>query len=1028
MVTINILDIISSAKKVDKTVSIIEEKLFPDTRTELEKRLQKFYNGVVDDFKKIYPDSEKDYKKFLGKTKEVKRDLVRKNRQQFAFYDAQNFINLFLSFHLFIAGKEPDINQKIIDEIKKNEKILYTKQAVDDFTGLFNAKLFNDAELRLFLLPYSFDRESRKLDDIIELLNKIARLPEEIRAVSTQLNEISEKLADNSATTHTSAEIKKQNTISDTSDNNVILQDVNADKINLYQNIHTGSPEITTFLLAQIKRRYKVKLYNVPAPNKLFTGRENKLKEIHKNLQQGNNILLFKGYGGIGKTTLAIEYCNRYKSDYDHIFWIVFDGNLKSSVEKLYSDLSIIPDENKSLADMVLAKINNLSGKKLLVIDNFFTEDNKIINELRNFLPNVKKLLTSRKAIEQGWLVKLEIEKMPKEDAKEMFLNYYGYGGTIDDDKLDTLMELVDYHTFTLELSAKLLKEAGKETDIDELIAAFKGVNNDIANYSVTTNYTYEELKINGYLNKLFDLSNLDEDKIKVLRYFAVLPVDFMPYDEIKQVLKPEETLNFKKQLNELDKLSWLQRQKIDDDEFYRCPPVIRQFILNKYPPEFGYYKNIVLHLIEKYAHLYRKNPVLAFKWLPYGSSLLYNLKEENEKTATLSNNISLIYKAKGDYDRALEYASKDLKITEQVLEENHPDLANSYNNISTIYHTKGDYDRALEFALKALNIFEQVLEENHPYLATLYSNISMIYRDKGDYDQALEFALKALNIFEQVLEENHPDLATSYNNISMIYQDKGNYDRSLEFALKALKIREQVLEENHPSLATSYNNISMIYQDKGNYDRSLEFALKALIIYEQVLEENHPHLATSYNNISMIYKDKGDYDSALEFALKAFKIREQVLEENHPDLATSYNNISVIYKAKGDYNRALEFALKALKIREQILDKNHPDLATSYNNISLIYHAKGDYFRALEYAFKASKIFEQVFDENHPSLATLYNNLAHLYYKIGEKQKAYGYICKAVAILQKKLAAGHPYLKSAEENKAYLERELGIN
>ncbi|RUM58030.1 MAG: tetratricopeptide repeat protein [Persephonella sp.] len=57
----------------------------------------------------------------------------------------------------------------------------------------------------------------------------------------------------------------------------------------------------------------------------------------------------------------------------------------------------------------------------------------------------------------------------------------------------------------------------------------------------------------------------------------------------------------------------------------------------------------------------------------------------------------------------------KALKIRKKELDENHPHLANSYNNLGLLYKDEGDYEKAEEFYLKALRIVEKVLGENHP-------------------------------------------------------------------------------------------------------------------------------------------------------------------------------------------------------------------------------------------------------------------------------------------------------------------------
>ena len=119
-----------------------------------------------------------------------------------------------------------------------------------------------------------------------------------------------------------------------------------------------------------------------------------------------------------------------------------------------------------------------------------------------------------------------------------------------------------------------------------------------------------------------------------------------------------------------------------------------------------------------------------------------------------------------GEYDRAIEFYERSLKITLAVLGENHPDTATSYNNLGSAYDRKGEYDRAIEFYERDLKIKLATLGENHPYTATSYNNLGNAYRSKGEYDRAIEFYEKALQIFMDTFGADHPHTQLVLGNI----------------------------------------------------------------------------------------------------------------------------------------------------------------------------------------------------------------------------------------------------------------------
>ena len=99
--------------------------------------------------------------------------------------------------------------------------------------------------------------------------------------------------------------------------------------------------------------------------------------------------------------------------------------------------------------------------------------------------------------------------------------------------------------------------------------------------------------------------------------------------------------------------------------------------------------------------------------------------------------------------------------------------MATSYNNIGVVYKAKGEYDKALEYYQKSLAIRLKQLGPDHPDVATSYNNIGLVYDNKAEYDKALEYYQKSLAIRLKQLGPDHPDVANSYHNIAFALQSQ---------------------------------------------------------------------------------------------------------------------------------------------------------------------------------------------------------------------------------------------------------------
>jgi tetratricopeptide (TPR) repeat protein len=248
-------------------------------------------------------------------------------------------------------------------------------------------------------------------------------------------------------------------------------------------------------------------------------------------------------------------------------------------------------------------------------------------------------------------------------------------------------------------------------------------------------------------------------------------------------------------------------------------------------------------------------------------------------------------------------------------LGEEHRSVAVSYNSTGNVYRAKGDFERALEYYHKSLRIGIKILGEQDPAVSAFYFNIGVAYYDKGDYERSLEYFLKSLSIDLQTLGEEHPSIATSYNNIGNIYHDKNDYEKALEYHRKALDLRIGILGEQHIDVAESYFSIARVYAFQGDPEKALEYHRKALSIEQQAMGEEHYLVAESYFHIGNVYFDKGSFDEALDYYNKALTLQYQTLGEQHPGVAVTHQQIGKVYQKRNEIRQALAHYQKTLMI-----------------------------------------------------------------------------------------------------------------
>ena len=105
-----------------------------------------------------------------------------------------------------------------------------------------------------------------------------------------------------------------------------------------------------------------------------------------------------QGMGGVGKTALAVEYANRFRSLYDGVWWCPAEtrAGLMTSLAALATELEVASPEEADIEKAAKAALRRLAEQGdiwLLVYDNVATPE-----EIAGLLPaaGARALITSR--------------------------------------------------------------------------------------------------------------------------------------------------------------------------------------------------------------------------------------------------------------------------------------------------------------------------------------------------------------------------------------------------------------------------------------------------------------------------------------------------------------------------------------------------------------------------------------------------------------------------------------------------------
>ena len=680
-----------------------------------------------------------------------------------------------------------------------------------------------------------------------------------------------------------------------------------------------------------------------------FVGRADECRQMDSLLKNRRKPVILWGFGGMGKTELAIEYGRRYQqAGRGKVFFVRFSGTFRDTligpVADAFSGYRKVdpatrkPKPQEQILQEVLQMLGEYGRDDLLIIDNVDHSDqdfDQLTTEesYKKLLGLPIRLVLTTRTEQEG---QVQVGPLDKEELRTIMRRFCS-ASIASDAELDALIDAVNGHTLAVELMARMLRadRRMKPVALLERLNTVGGLNREkdvriSSQKDRTKEGSGEKERIYEHLRILFDCSGLDDIEQMLLRHGFLIP-DMGMDSTLFLDCEPEDAAE---SLDQLISLGWLQESQ-GENRVLTMHPLVREVVWGELQPD-GDNCDAFLDALE---NQYNSNEAHSSRNLEQMAEIFARAAEilpmKQTDQAFWWNESGYLFGELGVYSRQLDCDQKALAIREKVLPSDHLALAVSYNSVGYAWGKLGEHLKELSFIYQALVIWEKALPPDYLDLATGYSNAGCAWCAIGDYDQALSFLEKALAIRKKILPSDHLDLAFSYNNLGCVWGGLGNHCKELEFQCKALTIRESALPPDHPDLAASYNNVGCAWGKLQEHSKALEFKEKALAIREKVLPPNHFDLAVSYNNIGYSWGALGDHHKELEFKQKALIVWEKALGPDHPNLVDHYNDVARLWRKLGNHSKELEFYQKALAIREKILPPGSPQLATTYSNIS---------------------------------------------------------------------------------------------
>ncbi|MFD8309453.1 tetratricopeptide repeat protein, partial [Streptomyces sp. NPDC059690] len=209
--------------------------------------------------------------------------------------------------------------------------------------------------------------------------------------------------------------------------------------------------------------------------------------------------------------------------------------------------------------------------------------------------------------------------------------------------------------------------------------------------------------------------------------------------------------------------------------------------------------------------------------------------------------------------------------------EQHDTPLANAYESAAQRLHRQGHSTRTVPLYEAILAHRRRTLGGTHPDTLTSRSDLAAALELAGDLGRAIPLHEATLAERERVLGDTHPDTLDSRNNLAIAYLAAGNLERAIPLYEATLTQHEQILGDTHPDTLDSRNNLASAYVTAGNLEQAIPLHEATLTQYEQVLGDTHPDTLDSRNGLANAYLAAGNLERAIPLYEATLAERERV-------------------------------------------------------------------------------------------------------------------------------------------------------
>jgi transcriptional regulator with XRE-family HTH domain len=610
-------------------------------------------------------------------------------------------------------------------------------------------------------------------------------------------------------------------------------------------------------------RGARPRVWNIPARNPGFTGRDDLLAEVREQLVAGDKAVVqaLHGMGGVGKTQLAAEYAHRFAGSYDLAWWINAEqgGLIGDQVAALGLALGVQPGAGtEAVQAAVLGELRH-RGRWLLVFDN--AEDPA---DVAPWLPGGggHVLITSR---QRGWdevAAPVEIDVLARPESMAILQARVTALSGADADKLAA--ELGDL-PLAIAQAAGFMADTGMTAD--EFLALLRTRAGQLLAQGAPGSYPRSLAAATGLMaDQLARQDPAAAELASVCAFLAPEPIPQSLFTAAVSVLPGElaaraaDPLAWRQTLAHLTKQSLVRIDHRGLQMHRLTQAILRERLTAAQAAATRSYAEAIMAASDPGD---MPNPATWPRWARLTPHVLAAdlAATDNPALRELAGHTCWYLLERGDIRTAHDLASGLHRQWRDRLGEDHPHTLTAAHFLAWTLLEMGRHAESRDLNQDTLARRRRIL--GHDHLDTFYSahNLAINLRELGDVQAAHDLNQDTLARHRRIRGHDHSSTLSSATTLAHDLRALGDVQAARDLNQDTLDRRRRILGHDHPDTLNSAHNLAYDLRALGDVQAARTLDQDTLDRRRHILGHDHPHTLNSAHNLATDLRELGEAD-----------------------------------------------------------------------------------------------------------------------------------------------------------------------